>query len=148
MTGTGAHLNGGRWNTPGRYVVYVSGNLTLAMLEVVVHVDNAEEFRKLSYVYHEVSFPQDAVAILEAPHLPKGWNSRPGSPASQVVGDEWLERQQSVVLAVPSVIVPPEVQYSLSNMNYLINPQHPDFATTVSVGEVFDLRWDPRLTKH
>lgn len=147
MGGAGAHLNGGRWNTPGRYVVYTSGSLTLAMLEVVVHVDDAEAFHKLSYIYHEVSFAQDAVAILEAPHLPKGWDSWPELPASQIVGDEWLDRQQSVVLAVPSVVVPVEVQYLPSNMNYLINPQHPDFTAMVSVGEIFDLKWDPRLTK-
>jgi RES domain-containing protein len=44
MTGTGAYKNGGRWNTPGHYAVYTSGNLSLAMLEVVVHVDDAEAF--------------------------------------------------------------------------------------------------------
>ncbi|MDQ3397692.1 MAG: RES family NAD+ phosphorylase [Deinococcota bacterium] len=147
MTGTGAYKNGGRWNTPGHYAVYTSGNLSLAMLEVVVHVDDAEAFRKLPYVYHEVTFPQDVIATLEEADLPAGWNNRPESRASQLVGDEWLEKQQSVALAVPSVIVPPELQYVPSYMTYLINPQHPDFGAAVAIGETFDLVWDPRLVK-
>mgnify|MGYP001466645235 CR=1 FL=1 len=57
MSGAGAHLSGGRWNSPGRYAIYASGNLSLAMLELLVHIDDAESFRATPQVYHSVSFP-------------------------------------------------------------------------------------------
>jgi RES domain-containing protein len=147
MTGAGAHKFGGRWNSPGRQVVYASGNLTLAMLELLVHVDDAEAFRALAHVYHEIVFPRGAVAVLEEGNLPRGWNARPATPASQVVGDEWLERQESPILAVPSVIVPPEVRYDPLYMTYLVNPNHPEFKSAVSVGDIHELTWDVRLTR-
>lgn len=145
MSGDGAHQAGGRWNTPGHYVVYVSGNLALAMLELLVHIDDAEQFRTMPHVYHAVRFPGDAVAILEEPDLPVGWNDRPESTSSAVVGDEWLEQRQSPVLAVPSVIVPPELRYDPAYMNYLINPMHDQYEGAIEVGEIHDLEWDPRL---
>lgn len=46
MSGQGAYLFGGRWNTPEHRAVYLSGTLTLAMLEVLVHTDSAEAFCK------------------------------------------------------------------------------------------------------
>ena len=145
MSGIGSHQAGGRWNTPGHYVVYASGNLTLAMLELLVHVDDAPKFREMPHVYHAVRFPEDAVAVLEEPDLPAGWNERPESTSSAVVGDEWLEQQQSPILAVPSVIVPTELRYEPDYMNYLIDPKHDDYEGTVRTGEIHDLEWDPRL---
>jgi RES domain-containing protein len=145
MSGIGAHQAGGRWNTSGHYVVYVSGNLTLAMLELLVHIDDAERFQTMPHVYHAVRFPEDAVVTLEEPDLPFGWNRRPESTSSAVVGDEWLERRQTPVLAVPSVIVPPELRYDPTYMNYLINPMHDGYDDTIASGEIHDLEWDPRL---
>ena len=46
LSGMGAYLYGGRWNSPGQYVVYASGNVSLAMLEVLVHIDDAEAFAR------------------------------------------------------------------------------------------------------
>ena len=37
--GDGARRYGGRWNPPGYPVVYTSGSLALAALEILVHVD-------------------------------------------------------------------------------------------------------------
>ena len=147
MSGEGAYRSGGRWNSPGRYAVYASGHLTLAMLELLVHVDDAEAFRRTPHVYHLVSFDDPALAVLEEADLPAGWDSRPESRASQVVGDEWLDSLQSPVLAVPSVVVPPELRYEPSYMNYVINPLPPAFPEAVEVGPVRDLVWDPRLAR-
>lgn len=147
MSGAGAHNVGGRWNSPGHYVAYAGGNLTLSMLELLVHIDDAAQFRKRQHVYQPVHFPAEAVATLEEPDLPDGWDARPESGASQAAGDEWIESQASPVLAVPSVIVPPELRYDHAYMNYLINPQHPDYATTIQPSQVLDLVWDPRLVR-
>lgn len=147
MSGAGSYEAGGRWNTPGHYVVYASGNLSLGMLELLVHVDDAEEFRTLAHVCHTISFPADAVAVLQEEDLPQVWDARPESRASQVVGDEWTEGQASVVLAVPSVLTPPRFRYQPEYMNYLVNPNHPDTERVIEVGEILDLELDARLQK-
>lgn len=140
----GAFLHGSRWNTAGHYLVYASGNLSLAMLEVLVHVDDAEAFRAVPHVYHPVRLPEGIVATLDPSSLREGWNNRPETRTSQTIGDEWLERQTSAVLAIPSVITPAELRFEPLYMNYLINPQHPAFHK-VQVGSVHDLTWDPRI---
>jgi RES domain-containing protein len=145
MSGVGAYRAGGRWNSPGRYVVYAAGNLTLAMLELLVHIDDANAFRTLGHVYHAITIPDDAVSILEEENLPPGWASSPVSRASQVVGDEWLDASSSPVLAVPSVIVPPAHRYDAEYMNHLIDPTHPDSDDVIEVGPVLDLEFDARL---
>lgn len=147
MSGVGAYRAGGRWNSPGRYVVYAAGNLTLAMLELLVHVDDASAFRVLRHVYHAVTFSDDGVSTLGRADLPSGWASSPVSRATQVAGDEWLEARSTLVLAVPSVIVPPTHRYDPAYMNYLVNPSHPDFGKEIEIGPILDLDVDPRLVE-
>lgn len=145
MTGVGAYRAGGRWNSPGRYAVYAAGDLTLAMLELLVHIDDAGAFRALRHVHHAVTFPGDAVSVLAAQDLPSDWASNPVSRASQVAGDEWLEAQSTLVLAVPSVVVPAPHRYDPAYMTYLVNPAHPDFERAIEVGPVLELDVDPQL---
>lgn len=145
MIGAGAFKYGGRWNSPGRYVTYASGHLALAMLELLVHIDDAEALLDIPHCYHPISFATNAVATLADEDLPPGWDARPETRASQVAGDEWLESQSTLILAVPSVIVPPELRYQPTYLNYLVNPQHPEYAAIIEVGDARDLTWDPRL---
>jgi len=58
---------------------------------------------------------------LSGSDLPEDWNSRPVSPSTQAIGDQWIKERTSAVLKVPSIVVPDEY-------NYLLNPAHPDFA--------------------
>ncbi len=84
-----------------------------------------------------VAFDEPQVIAYEGKDLPEGWDARPYGPASQQVGDQWIESEASVVLRVPSVVVPAE-------HNYLINPGHPEFGE-LEIGEPRPLRPDPRL---
>lgn len=145
MTGRGAFQYGGRWNSPEHAVVYASGTLTLAMLEVLVHIDDAEAFLAKEQVYHAVRFDEDDAAVLEEASLPPGWNARPETMASQAVGDEFVELGEQIVLAVPSVVVPGDLRWDPLYMNYLVNPRHPRFRAAIEVGAVRRLDWDPRL---
>jgi RES domain-containing protein len=44
--------------------------------------------------------------------------------ATQKFGDRWVESQESVILRVPSVVVP-------ASLNCVLNPDHPDFDRTI-----------------
>ena len=147
MSGRGAYLFGGRWNIPEHFAVYLSGTLTLAMLEVLVHSDDAEALLRKQRVYHAVGFDERDVAVLGGASLPQGWNARPETLVGQAVGDEFLERGEQAVLALPSVVIPRELRDDPLYMNYLVNPHHPNFSSAVGTNDVRLLDWDPRLTQ-
>ncbi|HEY9594614.1 MAG TPA: RES family NAD+ phosphorylase [Spirochaetia bacterium] len=138
FTGEGARAYGGRWNSPGQRVVYTSSSLSLAVLEIMVHLGDYSTLLR-SYTYIPVEIPSDLVSTCDPASLPTGWNDAAPSVASQLVGDSWIADQRSVVLAVPTVLVPDE-------LNYLINPDHPDFHR-ISIGSAHELVVDPRLIK-
>ena len=117
--GEGARRFGGRWNTRGSSVVYLSSSLSLAVLELFVHL-TAEDAR-LRLLAIPVGIPEDlAMEELSMSELPEEWRSEPASDACKVLGSEWLEAGKTLLLKVPSVIVPHE-------SNYVLNPKHPDF---------------------
>lgn len=133
--GEGAWINGGRWNSPGHRAVYVSESRALATLEVLAGLGS--EAPLSSYSLIEVRFPERFVSELALQELPEGWDRNPPSPASQAVGNLWLAEERSVVLRVPSVVVPAE-------SNYVLNPSHPDFGQ-VQIDPPEELHIDPRL---
>jgi RES domain-containing protein len=90
-------------------------------------------------VYIPAEFDQDRVTTLNMDNLPDDWSKDPPPPIIQQIGDSWVENQGSVILEVPSAIVPRE-------KNYLINPVHPDFIT-LKIGSPTKLEFDPRLVK-
>lgn len=135
FSGEGARIHGGRWNSPGRAAVYVSDTQALATLEVLTGLGGAAVLADYSLI--RVSFDEEMVQAVDAESLPEGWDARPPGPGSQGVGDRWLETGESVVLRVPSVIVPAE-------SNYVLNPRHADFGA-VGVGQAERFVIDPRL---
>ena len=119
--GNGAAAVGGRWNSVGRPVIYLADSLALAQLEKRVHTPMRPP-RDLVAV--EAIVPAAAVTSAEGVVLPDDWDAdnvdwSVGSAASQCIGDDWLARGTSLLLRVPSVVVP-------VGWNYLLNPAHPD----------------------
>ncbi len=135
FTGDGVRLYGGRWNRPGRAVVYTSASTSLAMLEMLVHLDARDLLR--SYVLVEVEFDDSLVTALDIQALPRDWRSSPAMPEVQQLGDDWLASMRSVVLQVPSVIVPRE-------SNYLLNPHHSQFVQ-LTISKSQPIAFDHRL---
>ncbi len=133
--GRGARLYGGRWNSPGTRMVYTSSTISLAVLEVLVHLQKAGLLSSYSLI--SASFDDAFVERLERSRLPDGWRTYPAPSELQRIGDEWVRSQRSVVLDVPSVIVERE-------SNYLLNPAHPDFSSVV-IGEPEPFTFDERL---
>ena len=123
LSGLGAKKSGGRWNRPGTEVVYAASNLSLACLETVVHFNSGS--LPLNRYVVRIDIPDDifAAAVLAVP--PVGWDSEPAGKASLDFGEEWLASRASLLLVVPSVIVPEE-------LNLLINPKHPDVNRVVA----------------
>src|SRR4051812_27242466 len=78
LDGEGARLNGGRWNTEGRVVVYTSTTLSLAALEYLVHLEPLLAPDDL--VAMEIDLPDDAGvgAQVEPSQFPHGeWREYP-----------------------------------------------------------------------
>ncbi len=134
LTGEGARLYGGRWNSRGISVIYAAESLALACLEMLVH-----ERRLRSYRYRALDFDGTLMTQVSMTSLPPSWAaSRP--PAGNLrIGDEWIAGAVSAVLRVPSALVPGEY-------NYLLNPAHPDFAQ-IRFDDEQMLKLDPRLLR-
>src|SRR3954471_7634965 len=133
--GTGALLVGGRWNSPGRPVIYAAETFAGALLEILVH-SNLGRVPK-THAAIEISIP-DKVSVenLEGLELPK-WDAE-DQIASRAFGDEWLISRRSAVLMVPSTVTRGHEH------NILINPLHPDFSFILA-GEPIGVQWDKRL---
>src|SRR5215218_8031319 len=133
--GEGARLYGGRWNSPGTPMVYTSSTISLAVLEILVHLQEASLLSSYSLI--SADFDDALVERLDHSMLPDGWRTYPAPSDLQRIGDEWVRSQRSVALEVPSVIVE-------SESNYLLNPAHPDFSSVV-IGEPELFTFDEHL---
>lgn len=134
--GEGARRVGGRWNSRGNPVTYTSESLSLAALELLVHLDVVEA------PPHFVAIPADlpeslAIETLEIDDLPEDWRRSPGHPELKRLGDTWLHSEATVSMRVPSVVVPTED-------NYLLNPGHTEFSE-IEIGEPRPFQFDERL---
>jgi RES domain-containing protein len=116
FTGKGAFLNGGRWNSQGNRVVYTAQSLSLATLELLVHLDARQI--KNNFVYAEAKFQVDIVSEID---LSQTWLTSASPDEFKVIGDRWIRDNKSAILRVPSIL-------SKQEYNYLFNPKHPDFS--------------------
>ena len=135
--GEGARLYGGRWNSPGTRIAYASDSIALAALEVLAHLQSTAVLQ--SYSLAGIRFPEEVVEVLPETSLPHGWRRFPSPPANQAIGDQWVSQGRSLVLRVPSAIIP-------SAANFLINPLHPAFSRAV-IERPERFAFDPRLLK-
>jgi RES domain-containing protein len=127
LDGEGARRFGGRWNSPGRPVVYLADHPALAVLEVRVHLDLPLALLPADFVLMQVFLPDT------------GAPEATGDPPSDTTaaGDIWLTEAHSPTLRVASVLVP-------HAWNILLNPRHAG-AAEASILEIEPFRFDPRL---
>lgn len=137
LSGEGAWLFGGRWNSPGTRMVYLGTSIAQAAFELLVHLRSADVLKRFSKM--KVSFSPEYLLVLEEASLPADWRDHSMASSVQATGDAWAASMASLVLEVPSVAVP-------GATNYLVNPAHPDFAK-LSLGEVSLFSFDPRIVK-
>ena len=138
FTGTGSRRYGGRWNYKGIGVVYVSDSLALAALEIIVHAASYQALR--DYLSIKVIFPKTLVVdVNKIARLPKDWRADPPPIKLKETGKKWYFDHISVVLKVPSAIIPTEY-------NYILNPGHPDFKK-VTIKDASPFKFEQRLNR-
>lgn len=108
-----------RWNPNETEAIYTASSRSLACLENVVHRSQVGLNQLFSVMTIEVP---DSVKkeIVKLDDMPDNWREFAQMPLTQNIGEKWIKEAQTAILQVPSSIIEEEV-------NYLINPQHPDF---------------------
>lgn len=134
--GEGARLYGGRWNNKGQACIYTSASESLAILEVLVHLNKSQLLSQ--YDIFELSLKPKQIMQLDPKHLPSNWMQDPAPSQTAEIGDQWLKSQASLALAVPSSVV-------MRESNYLLNPYHAEFPTLLKQANNLSLELDPRL---
>lgn len=128
-------MHGGRFNARGVAIVYTAATVSLASLEMLVHLQSREILG--AYTLRSVTFDAALVRRIRLSDLPRNWRDNPVPAAVQRVGTDWVVSGDSAVLEVPSAVVPAE-------SNFLLNVLHPDFAK-IRFGKASRHKVDPRL---
>ena len=138
LDGEGARRYGGRWNHTGTSIVYTSGSLSLAVLELFVHVDINTAPGDLVAI--QVDIPDTlTIETVKSESLPRDWRRYPGPEALKNIGTTWASTISTAILAVPSAVIPEE-------RNYLLNPAHRHFKR-IRIRKPIAFRFDPRMWK-
>lgn len=123
----GAMMAGGRWNPIGIPMLYSAEHLSLACLEVLVHLDKGQLPLDYAWSKAEVSTTPDVLVIAAPPSITD----------CQAAGNDWICNQTQLAVRVPSVIIPEE-------FNVLLNPLHEGYES-VQWSEPRLFHFDPRL---
>ncbi|WP_299289768.1 RES family NAD+ phosphorylase [uncultured Mucilaginibacter sp.] len=108
-----------RWNPNKTEVIYTASNRSLACLENVVHRGQLglSQIFSIMAINVDDKIKKEKISLNE---LPEDWKEFNRMPFTQALGERWISENRSAIMQVPSSIVEEEV-------NYLINPKHPDF---------------------
>lgn len=135
LTSSGAS---NRWNKKGEYVIYTGSSRSLSTLELVVH----RNFIKPDVIYKVmiISVPDtdNLIKTIKINDLPNNWRQFEAYSKLQKIGSEWINSRESLLLQVPSAIIPQEY-------NYIINTEHPDFKKSIKLIRNENYFWDERL---
>lgn len=133
LTGQGAFLLGGRWNSLGHHALYTAESNLLAALEVAIRIPLTKISR--DYVMVPIELPT-GIEVYE-PKLWKGWNT--DVEGTQKIGDAFFKKNNYLAMKVPSALMS-------NTFNFLLNPRHTNFSK-VKVGKSTSLLFDDRLVK-
>jgi RES domain-containing protein len=98
--------------------VYTAETISLAMLEILVHVTEIPTDYRVSAIAIPDNVSMETIA---RQGLPKGWNAAAGSSGARAFGSKWVKEARSAVLSLPSSVVRNE-------RIFVLNPAHPEFA--------------------
>jgi RES domain-containing protein len=135
LSGNGARLYGGRWNSEGKAMVYLASSRSLAVLEALAHLSPTNIPNDYCMMIIEV--PENSFAELDISKLPKHWNEYPEPNILKQIGNRFLIQKDELLLKVPSAIVKEEY-------NYLLNPLH-ESSAKVKIISKLPFSFDARL---
>lgn len=136
LSGRGAELHGGRWNSKGTPMLYTSQSRALAFAELAIHIPVG--IVPKDYFLVTIQIPDTASILkLNEKQIPKDWRSNPHSHSTQHIGDKFVLDGTHLVLQVPSAVVP-------GDFNFLINPKHPE-AGKISIKGMEVFEFDSRF---
>lgn len=117
LTGSGVDA---RWCSGGRKAIYTSSSIALACLENVLRRSGygfSEDFRTIFYQIPE-SIPIEEVKLK---NLNNNWRLQSSYYYCQLIGNKWFDNKESLILKVPSAIIPYEYNYIIKTTSPKIN---------------------------
>jgi RES domain-containing protein len=117
ISGTGAKLNGARWNSVGMPMLYTTQHISLAVLEMLVNTNFKDYSIALDLLYIQLPTNPSTTEI-KLSKIKDNWKE--DASYTKFIGDEFIKQQQSLLLKVPSAVINEE-------FNFLANPLHADF---------------------
>lgn len=140
LSGQGAKIFGGRWNSVGISALYAASSRSLALLETLAHTP-AKMLQLKTYVLAEIFVPDTALQdIISRDSLPEGWDATDIHEYTTKTGDRFLLAKNKLLLSAPSVLMPEE------NI-YVINPLHEDMKK-VKIVHKRRIHFDRRVENH
>jgi RES domain-containing protein len=119
LDGKGNANTGARWNSRGRGVIYASFNLSLCVLESIVHLPSFFRNNLPPMTAVRIEYPEKAARLdIDRAELPSDLWGTEAEKRCLELGDAWLMAQEHLVCTIPSAVVPQE-------RNVMINPAHP-----------------------
>lgn len=134
LSGTGAKLYGGRWNKVGVSILYTSENLSLSVLENIVHINNPTFLPTFQAITIEIP---DSFKEYFMDDFSDNWQEQEGFENLRELTDDFVEKREFLAMKVPSAII--DIEH-----NFLINPQHPLFKKIEIINQQ-DFSFDQRL---
>ena len=134
LSGKGSKLYGGRWNSAGLSAIYTTENISLAVLEILVHL---KQFNTPpNYYLLSIQIPDSIKPIvINKGKLKDSWKD--DISYTQFIGNEFLKSTNDLLLKVPSAIID-------QGNNYIINPKHPAISKVrITTTHIFE--FDKRL---
>lgn len=139
LSGNGARLYGGRWNSEGMFALYTASTRALAMLETLAHTP-VQLLSAKAYSILSIEVPDDAgIETISVKKLKLNWDAWDVQFYTQKMGDAFLKANQNLLLQVPSVLVHEEY-------NFIVNPKHPA-ASKMKIADKKLLKLNERLLK-
>lgn len=138
LSGKGAELSGGRWNSKGMAMLYTGQSRALCTTEIAVHTSLGNI--PTNYWIIEIWFPDTAnILEIDPASLPPDWKTFPYPHCTQAIGDKFITGRKFLAMKAPSAVVQ-------GDFNYLINPSHLSFSQVKITGtEIFE--FNERLFK-
>ncbi len=116
LSGIGGMRFSARWHSKGHPIIYTAEHPAGALSEFLVHIDVQDFPDSFQLITIEIE-TKVKVANLTLEQLSSNWMT--DSKISRAIGNQWLINGKSLLLRVPSAILP-------DTFNVLITPNHGD----------------------